>query len=491
VSYIGASLLVIGFLVLAGALGLVRRARRAFAQAAAALADLSDAGLDDRDKERRLRRHAVGLAGLFALLVGISAISALAPVGLLWVLDRLGALPYDQSMRVAVSWPFVVGTSVVIVIGVLVLMRRGRPGRKPAIAENRYTAGQRMLHDMVFATAGTQAAIGSLESRACRRTLRRVEARRSVFITALPRAGTTMLLNLLADLPEFAVHRYRDMPFVLCPLLGHRLGAWFGRTDQPRPRAHGDGMMIGLDSPEAFEEMVWRRFWPRHYRSDRILPWAHCDDRAFGRFLDDHMRKIIHLRSDGLPGPARRYLSKNNGNIARLAALASAIDDATVIVLFRDPLQHAASLLRQHRRFLAIHQADSFARRYMAGIGHFDFGANFRPINFGNWLKAHGDADPTQLNFWLRYWIAAYRVAVGQCGPRVKLVSYDRLCGEPGAGLERLGALLDLHDVAALVGRAGELRRPGSHEVDADALDPDARADASDLAGALAQAAAV
>ena len=27
-------------------------------------------------------------------------------------------------------------------------------------------------------------------------------------------------------------------------------------------RAHGDGMTIGYDSHEAFEEVLWRAFWP-------------------------------------------------------------------------------------------------------------------------------------------------------------------------------------------------------------------------------------
>ncbi len=79
---------------------------------------------------------------------------------------------------------------------------------------------------------------------------------RPVFITAKPRAATTLLLECYVSLPEFAAHCYRHMPFTLTLCFWNRFSALFKKTGELRERAHGDGMMINLDSREAQEEML-------------------------------------------------------------------------------------------------------------------------------------------------------------------------------------------------------------------------------------------
>ena len=86
-------------------------------------------------------------------------------------------------------------------------------------------------------------------------------------------------------------------------------------------------------------------------------------------------------------------------NIARLRALKKLALDCILIVPFREPLQHASSLLRQHREFIWMHAEDRFAHRYMSGTGYFDFGENLRPINFGNWLHDANYPDAMTLGF--------------------------------------------------------------------------------------------
>ena len=70
----------------------------------------------------------------------------------------------------------------------------------------------------------------------------------------------------------------------------------------------------------------------------------------------------------------RRYLSNNNLNIARLAVLPGPLQEGMMLVPFRDPVQQAASMHRQHERFLQIHEEDDFVREYMEAIGHHEFG---------------------------------------------------------------------------------------------------------------------
>ena len=63
--------------------------------------------------------------------------------------------------------------------------------------------------------------------------------------------------------------------------------------------------------------------------------------------VGNHIKKIIALRS-GSAGKSLRYISKNNLNIARLGYLLRLFPDARIVIPFRDPIQHAASLLKQH-----------------------------------------------------------------------------------------------------------------------------------------------
>ncbi len=330
--------------------------------------------------------------------------------------------------------------------------------------ENRYSAIDRLLHRLAFSTSSVQVGVADLEDKIFASRLDPIEIRKPVFVTALPRAGTTLLLETIESLGEFVSHSYRNMPFLLCPLLWNSFSSRFHRPGEVQERAHQDGMLVGDDSPEAFEEIIWKAFWRRNYESDRIRPWIETDEDFF-HFMRSHMRKIISL---AVPAPNIdfRYLSKNNLNIARIDLLASNFPDAVFIVPFREPLQHAASLLHQHINFLEIHRRDRFARDYMAGIGHYDFGENLRPVDFGGWLDRANSSDPTTLSFWLEYWIAAYE-HLEKCGA-ASLLCYEELCTLPSTVLERLAELLQIDDRPALLKQSSRFRPPRPHSVDVD-----------------------
>lgn len=357
--------------------------------------------------------------------------------------------------------------------------------------ENRYSLVDRALHRIAFRTTRVQVDLNDLEDRLFAGAFEDVEVDRPVFVAGLPRAGTTLMLELLVESGAFASHTYRDMPFVLVPLLWSRFSGRFRTGGQEQERAHGDGMTVGPDSPEAFEEIVWKAHWKERYRDDRILPWDETRKPAFDRFLSRHVRKIVGLRGGTAPVPPR-YVSKNNLNIARVGYLLALFDDARVVLPFRDPLEQAASLLRQHLNFLAIHREDPFALRYMEGIGHHDFGESLKPVDFGGWIDEAPGRDPTELSFWVEYWVSAYRHLLGQIGPRAVLVSYDGLCREPGRGLERLAESIDLAGTAAdaLLAGADRIGAPSRRDVDTSGIPASVVEAASALHAELIAAAA-
>jgi len=344
--------------------------------------------------------------------------------------------------------------------------------------DDRYGWLDRLLHRTAFRAGTAQHALADVEEMLYEDQLADASVDHPVFITALPRSGTTILLRLLWGSGHFASHTYQDMPFVLCPLLWHQYTGQFAVEETTRERAHGDGLEVSETSPEAFEEMIWKHFWPDHYHADHIRPWTSDDHNGeFNSFFESHMRKVIAVRQEEASG-RRRYVSKNNLNIARLAAPPPPMRDGTVLVPFREPMQQAASMLRQHERFLEIHEEDDFVREYMEAIGHHEFGKGLRPVNFGDWLS---DApSPKDLAFWVRYWVAAYRHVLNHAGGSTLLVPYAQLTEAPGATLLRLAHAVDVPE-AALVDQSDRLEPPRTHEVDEAALPASLRREARKL----------
>ena len=338
--------------------------------------------------------------------------------------------------------------------------------------ENRYSVLDRLLHHLAFSTRKAQIGLADVKDVIFRARLACYELDRPIFITALPRAGTTLLLELCVASGAFASHTYRNMPFVLIPMLWNRFSARFRRADTPRERAHGDGMLVSVDSPEAFEETAWIAFWPQRYKHDRIIPWQEEEDGVFRDFLEKHFKKIIALSAPegdsmaDLPNAPPRYISKNNLNIARIAWLARNFRDALFLIPFRDPMQHCASLLRQHLHFLEIHRCDPFAKSYMEGIGHFDFGDNLRPVDFGGWLDTSQHHNPGEMDFWLAYWCAAYRSLLEEATERVRFLHYEAFCVDPQLGLERVADFINIEHKNAFLAQTARIHAPSSYEID-------------------------
>ena len=175
------------------------------------------------------------------------------------------------------------------------------------------------------------------------------------------------------------------------------------------------------------------------------------------------MKKIILLRGD--KNKRVRYISKNNINIARIQYLSKIIPDSTIIVLFRSPLQHAASLLRQHQNFLEIHKKDPFAKKYMEDTGHYDFGENLRPVDFRNWISKGNPSSPNKLSFWLQYWINAYQYQLQKKNDQVRFFSFDSLCNNPKSSLERLGETLELKNLDMWMKNIDRIVQPKPHVI--------------------------
>lgn len=320
-----------------------------------------------------------------------------------------------------------------------------------------YSLVDRMLHRFAFASPAVQDMLANIELSMWPDAIEAQQIDRPVFVCSLPRAGTTLVLQLLAQHPDCVSQTYRDMPFMRAPVLWRKLSRQFWTEAVAAERAHGDGMAFDADSVEAFEEVVWLRYFPELFTEAGIEPLRDGGD-TLRRELGMHVRRVLAAagRSDE---KAARYVSKNNANVSRVEAILSAFPDARLIVPIRHPLEHARSLHRQYGNFLAMHGQDAFALRYMRDLGHFEFGRLHRPIRFPGIAEMAGRHEPRQLEYWIEYWRLSFQDLAQRDG--LHFVDYGRL-HVPGS-IEALFEAAALPANAAAVEAARNLvRQPGA-----------------------------
>lgn len=476
IAWSGAVFLVVALVILLRVFGLVDRSREVLRVTQESLAVVRNPDLSDAKKEKALQRNSLRLFKLFLVLSAGGAAALVLPLAVVWGGDRLGWISLGAVIDVTLSPVFLIGSAV---FATAALFWSGRGNASTSA----YSTMDRCMHRVAFSSYRAQTILADMEDSLFAKKMGGIKVRRPVFVTGLPRAGTTMLLEALSKLPEFACHCYRDMPFVPIPCLWNQFSAHFQQSTELRERAHGDGMLIGFDSPEALEEILWKTYWRKHYGSDRIQVWGDENNPEFAAFLRSHMRKIIFLRRGG-EARGVRYLSKNNLNIARVGVLRRMFRDAHIVVPFRDPVHHAASLLHQHRNFLEIHAADPFACTYMRELGHFDFGLNLRPVDFDGWFDARKSTDPGTLGFWIEYWIASYRSLLAQA-ETVHLVCYESLCADPKGVLASFARCIECDQVEPLLREAASIHPPRAREIDVSSVDRETIETARELYGAL------
>ncbi len=354
------------------------------------------------------------LALLLGLLLGLAALLVLALEA--W---RPGFLAFMLGWR-GMGATLLLATGWYVVRQKLLAKGEAAPTEAPARA---YSAADRLLHALALDNRALASVAFRLDQRLVRRPANAIVGGRHVFVSGLARAGTTVLMRRLHASGCFRSLTYRDMPFVMAPNLWGVLTGLSRKPVEARERAHGDRVEVDADSPESLDEVYWRLFDGEHYiRANALVP-----HRPAPRVIAGYRAQVNAILWSATP-PATRYLSKNNNNLLRLAAIRETFPNALILVPFREPLAHAASLLRMHRNFLAQQRADPFVKAYMGWLGHHEFGLDHRPFRFGDTPAA---GDPETLDYWVERWIEAYRHVAATLPDGAMLVCYEDLCCDP------------------------------------------------------------
>lgn len=302
--------------------------------------------------------------------------------------------------------------------------------------------------------------LGGWETRILSDSLSDVTVDRPVYVSGLARSGTTKLLEVLDWHPEVVTHKYRDFPLLHIPYLWNRFLDFVPRRGaEPAERAHRDGIFVGPNSPEAFEEVLWMAFFPgTHDPSRNSVLDGSTRNPEFERFYRDHIRKLLLVRGGS------RYASKGNYNITRLEYLLRIFPNARFVVPVRDPVWHIASLMKQHKLFCKAQKGNPRAVTHLRRAGHFEFGLDRRPINADD----HDEVGRIQslwsqgreVEAWARYWSHTHAHVADRLDANpalqsaVQVVRYEQLCREPAATVESVLAHCGLSIPQELPARA-------------------------------------
>lgn len=287
--------------------------------------------------------------------------------------------------------------------------------------ESGYGFLDRLLHRLALQYGAIAEMSFDLDQKMVRTDPDEIRNRRHVFVSGLARAGTTVLMRRFHDTGLYRSLTYRDMPFVLAPNFWQRFSGISKREAENVERAHGDKLVVNVDSPESLDEVFWRTFSGKEYiLEERLLPYQ--PDRETILKYVHYVNAILSAQTS----QCSRYLSKNNNNILRLAAIHQAFPQALILIPFREPLQHAASLLRQHAHFSELQSGSDFTLSYMTWLGHHEFGLDHRPILPAG-VKPPGHPTGT-LNYWLQLWIDTYSWLENSKPDAALFVCYEDLC---------------------------------------------------------------
>lgn len=295
----------------------------------------------------------------------------------------------------------------------------------------------------VTATAGLWEKIGRFETHILADDLETVTIDKPVYVCGLARSGTTIVTEFLNEHADLTSLRYSDFPWLYTPYWRNWLRQR-SQTFKPTPveRAHQDRILVTQDSPEAYEEPLWEHFFEHcHDTNHNQILTADFENPEFDRFYANHLKKLLLVRE------AKRYLAKGNYNLTRMAYLLRRFPDARFIVPVRNPVNHIASLMKQHKAFMQANQFDARTQFQLSASGHYEFGPARATVNVGDATAVQtintAWQEGREVEGWARHWAMIYgfvldSLAAPALPEAVKVVRYEDLCNRSEATLQEI-----------------------------------------------------
>lgn len=267
------------------------------------------------------------------------------------------------------------------------------------ITKQTYSPWSKLLHRMLLNNYNISRSLFTLENRVYSKRHSQINEE-FIIITGLARCGTTALTSLLHRSDEFHSLSYANLPFLLSPNLWKKV--YKPRDSKLKERSHGDNVMFGYNTIEALEEYFFKAFLKDAFIGENELHEHIVNEELYQKYLAYQNLANKDMQKDTL------YLSKNNNFILRYQSLREYNPHFKAFFLFRDPLNHAYSLLKQHQRFSEMQQDDRFVKEYMNWLGHHEFGGGHKAFKFEHTTEMP-EEDLNSINYWLFVWMNYYR----------------------------------------------------------------------------------
>ena len=261
-----------------------------------------------------------------------------------------------------------------------------------------YNFIQRILHKVLLETKFAKKSLFEIEKILFLKN-QNIKNNKHIFITGLPRSGSTALLNFLNCSNELCSLKYKDMPFIMAP----NIAKLFKKKKIVKTkRFHNDNIFFDLDSPESFDEVFFSTFSETDF-NEELISYISLILSSYGK---------------------NRYLSKNNNNYKRITILKNIFPDSIFLLPVREPLQHANSLFLQHLNFINLQKKDKFILNYMNYLGHNEFGLNHK-----HWFKPKKYKNLNDINYWLEQWYHFYKFLLDSCKNKkfCKFIVYENM----------------------------------------------------------------
>jgi hypothetical protein len=241
-----------------------------------------------------------------------------------------------------------------------------------------------------------------------------------IIISGLARSGTTSLLRELVKNDLTCSLKYENMPLILAPKMQKLLGYFFKNKSEEVERSHQDGIMINTSSSEAFDEVFFQVYEKKDYTFKIYL------NEYKSKHINSYIEFINHFL---ITNKKNIYITKNNNHILRLPQIIES-GKFKILITFRDPLTHAASLEKQDLIHSNLQKKDSFILDYMNYLGHFEFGLNKKYFNFKN--PRLNVLDYEGRDYWIAQWINYYDriISLSKKYPKINLINFDDWCSK-------------------------------------------------------------
>ena len=370
---------------------------------------LLDDILKDENEDKKLSRIEKGTKLLVIILLKVLTIIVLT---LTIAFFSVSALGYFFNGLIWNSQPGLIGFSIGASIPFFI----------PTHSKSSYNEVSQLFHHLVLDNSN----IGlKLLSREIKKYSLKVKKEKFLIVSGLARSGTTNLMNSLHGSGSFTSLSYSNMPFLLSPRAWRKL--YRPKSIKKAERSHGDGVLIDMRSNEALEEYFFKSIYQDSFIGSKNLIKHSLSDQDYQLYVD--YQGLI------CPEPEKFYLSKNNNMLLRYDSLRQLNKEFVFLVLFRDPLSHAYSLMQMHKKFCTQQGNDPFIEDYMNWLGHHEFGLNQKPFKFHDQIP---EGNKNELDYWLLSWINYYDYASLIADHNTYFICYETYCLDPNIILDKV-----------------------------------------------------